>query len=55
MCFSERTVEVVTNLDHQNALISSCLDGICDSIQSKASAGMYTSCEQRIYCKGDRR
>ena len=45
MCFSKGTVEVVTNLDHQNALISSCHDGICDSIQSKASTGMYMSCE----------
>ena len=45
ICFSVRTVEVVTSLDHQNALISLCHDGICDSIQSNASTGAYTSCK----------
>ena len=50
--FSDQTVEVVTCLDRQNALISSCHDGICDSIQSKARTGMYTSGGLRISHKG---
>ena len=36
--FIERRAEVITNLDHQNSLISSCHDGL-SSIESIASSG----------------
>ena len=35
----ERRAEVITNLDHQNSLISSCHDGLSSSIESIASSG----------------
>ena len=37
--FIERRAEVITNLDHQNSLISSCHGGLSSSIESIASSG----------------
>ena len=37
--FPEHRVEVVTDLQRQNALISSCHDGLSESIESITSSG----------------
>ena len=47
----EKTVEVITSLDWQNALISLCHDGLSLSIQSIPSSGhlsMYTSARYNL-------
>ena len=39
LSFSDHKVEVVTCLERQNALISSCHDGLSVSVESIASSG----------------
>ena len=38
---TDREVEVVLSLERQNELIHNCHYGVCDTLQSKVSAGHY--------------